>query len=196
MLTEAQPAYPNALTCIGTDARIQPTTWETHFCGLDIDKIEARDSVMLSPAASIKLVQGYPLELTENRKTETSYMYKNAIIDMNLNKVIYISDVVGSEFCISSSYGQRVFDAIQSEIVQGKKIRVSFRNIKSLTPAFLESAIGRLYSGMQDEIDNKLLLEDLSSVRRSIVDEVIKEAKKYYKNPDEYVANIKELLDD
>lgn len=212
-MSEAQTANPNALTWIGTDAKIQHFTWKAPFCGPDIDKIEVSDSTTWNSIESSLSSQDlkstpncglgeYPwenaieirlAELSEIIKVKTAQIYWGAITDMNSVDVICVSLVVGSNLCISSDSGRKVFDVIQPVISQGNKISISFNNVKCLSPAFLESAIGRLYDGtIRGTIDDKISFEDLSSGRRLILDDVIREAKKYYSTPDEYVAKIKE----
>lgn len=197
-MIEAQTAYPNTYTFIGTDARIRPITWETPTYGLDIDKVVVRHSAMWSPAASLKLVQVYPLGLTENRKAETAHIYKEAIIDMDFKSNICISDVVGSEFCISPDSGQKVFETLRSTLGRGDRVHISFENIKSLSAAFLDSAIGQLYNGeIRDEIlDEMLVFDNISPGRQLTVDRAIKEAKKYYKDPEGYTAKLKKIFSD
>ncbi|MFA6372417.1 MAG: STAS-like domain-containing protein [Methanothrix sp.] len=133
----------------------------------------------------------------ENRNGGTTHAYREAIASMEVEKVVCIRDIVESELCISSNNGQKVFGAIESAISQGNKVRLSFENINSLSPAFVESAIGQLYNGnIQGNIDEKLSFADISLGRKLIVDEVIREAKEYYSNPEAYIAKMKELFAD
>ena len=59
---------------------------------------------------------------------------------------ISIFEVTGTTHCISQSDGQKVYDHIRSFLDEGvNNIVFSFKNIVSLTPAFLNAAIGQLY---------------------------------------------------
>ena len=76
-------------------------------------------------------------------------------------------------------------------------MRLSFENIKSLSAAFLDSAIGQLYNGdIQGNIDEKLTFEHISPGRRIILDRAIREAKEYYVDPERYRARMKEIFAD
>jgi len=61
-------------------------------------------------------------------------------------KVIKIKDIVGSNLCISSHDGERVYLEIAKALRKGFCIKLSFEDIEDLTSAFLNSAVGRLYN--------------------------------------------------
>lgn len=130
-------------------------------------------------------------------KAKAAYMYLGAFAGMEVEKVVCVRDVVGSELCISSNNGEKVFDALKSAISQGKKVRLSFENIKSLSASFLDSAIGQLYNGeIQGDIDEKLSFEDISPGRRLVTERAIREAKAYYSDPEGYSAKMKKIFAD
>jgi hypothetical protein len=211
-LSEAQAA--STFDGIGTDSVVRAPTLE-HFRGnvADVADVEDRRSTEWNEASfmlatGIMVVKADQLpyrhdwetafETTpKNRKMETTYMYGGAIADMDVKKVVCIRDLVGNELCISSNSGQKVFSNLRSAISQGNKVCISFENIKSLSPAFIESAIGQLYNGnIQGNIDEKLSFVNISPGRKLIVDEVIREAKEYYSDPAGYTEKMKELFAD
>lgn len=129
--------------------------------------------------------------LPENRNDGTTYVYSRAIERMNAENVISMRDLVGSELCISSKDGQKVFDVLKSAISKGNEVCISFENIKSLGGAFLDTAIGQLYNGaIQEDIDDLISFANLPTGRRLIVNEAIRVAKEYYKDPDAYLAKM------
>lgn len=133
----------------------------------------------------------------ENRKAETAYIYRGAIASMEVEKVVCIRDIVGSELCISSNNGQKVFGALKSAISQGYKVRLSFENIKSLSASFLDSAIGQLYNGeIKEDIDEKLSYEKISPGRRLVTERAVREAKAYYSDPKGYSAKMEKIFAD
>jgi len=108
---------------------------------------------------------------------------------MEEEKLICIRDLVGSGHCISPDGSQIVFDSIRSALSRGNKVRISFENIESLSASFLDAAIGRLCNEeIEGNIDEMLLFENISPGRKLIVEETIREAKEYYKDPDKYLA--------
>ncbi len=50
--------------------------------------------------------------------------------------ILRVYEVVGSSLCVSSADGQKVFEQIQQTLNDGKKVRLSFQNVESLTSAF------------------------------------------------------------
>jgi hypothetical protein len=132
-----------------------------------------------------------------NRKTETSCMYSKDIADMGITRYFCVRDLVKSGGCVSFQNGQNVYDALRSAISHGNEVCLSFESIKSLSTAFLRSAIGQLYNGdIKGNIDERISYSNLSPERRLIVNEVIRSAKGYYSDPEAYVAKVKELFAD
>ena len=202
-MIEAQTAQVGARGGIRTDAKILGLTQWSCFRGLELDLRKSGDSYatewneeLFSSAASVvestpsKSPLGSHLEMaitdmtcftnTKNIKLETVHMYLGAIADMGRDIVIEVSDVVRSSFCIGFRDGNNVFEKIRSQISQGKHVVVSFENVRSLSAAFLESAIGQLYNG---EIPDAKLEEcitwvGVSPTRKLLIERAIFEAKK------------------
>lgn len=131
----------------------------------------------------------------KSKSVETADIDSKAPTDMLNEEPINIHNIVGSELCVSSNDGQKVCDIIRSTISQGNKACVSFENIKSLSGAFLDSALGQLYNGMiQGNIDAKISFMNLTPGRKLIVNEAIRVAKEYYSDPDAYIAKIKKTV--
>jgi len=176
---------------IGTDAKIgMPAALARYIDALraDIDALE--QSANWNEKAYLEKAE-------TDKKTETTGIYNEAVADMGTTKTVCIRDVVGSELCISSSSGQRVFNSLLSAVSQGYNVCISFENIKSLSPTFLDSAIGRLYSDRNHEyIDKKLSFVNISPGRRLIVERAIREAKEYYGDPEGYRARMNEIFAD
>jgi hypothetical protein len=58
---------------------------------------------------------------------------------------IIIVDVVGSEFCVVTGDGRKLYDEIFHNIIENKRVVISFDGVKFLTPAFLNVSICQLY---------------------------------------------------
>jgi hypothetical protein len=135
--------------------------------------------------------------LPENRNVGTTYVYSGAIENMDAEKVVSMRDLVGSELCISSNDGQKVFGILKSAISKGNKVRISFENIKSVSASFLDLAIGQLYNGeVPGNIDEKLSFDNISPGRRLITERAVREAKAYYSDPEGYVAKMEKIFAD
>jgi len=212
----------NTFNGIETDAKVRGLTAQAHCLqGLEIDDKLSKQSIgrigqpylqteggvgVIIGQSGIGFHWGMALEdhywsyatLPKIRNGGTAQIYGGAIARMGAQKVVRIRDVVGSELCISSNSGKKVFDTLRSTISCGNKVRISFENIKSLSAAFLDSAIGQLYNGeISGNVDEMLSFDDnLPPGRKLIVERAISEAKEYYSDPEGYVAKMKELLAD
>jgi hypothetical protein len=209
-LDDVQAANASVLNGIGTDARVRCPTWEQYVRWPDMDKIRDVPSKEWSVVPfsldvdTMGVMPNHPLYanhlgtmLPENRKTETAYRYYGDIANMEAEKVVSIRDLVGSELCISSNDGQKVFGVLKSAISKGNKVRISFENIKSISASFLDLAIGQLYNGeVPGNIDEKLSFDNISPGRRLITDRAVREAKAYYSDPEGYLAKMKKIFAD
>ncbi len=97
--------------------------------------------------------------------------------------------IVGSGFCVASEDGEKVHAAIVSALREGKKVVLSFKGVTDLTSAFLNSAVGQLYSGeFPEELIRQQLCpptnasqEDLLLLKR-----VVERAKEFFRNPEPF----------
>jgi hypothetical protein len=106
---------------------------------------------------------------------------------MEKGLIISPYEIVGSPLCVASDDGQKVFDRIAAALKEGKSITVSFRNVTSLTSAFLNAAIGQLYSSFsQEEIRARLKVKDLPPADLTLLKRVVDTAKEYFKDPDRF----------
>lgn len=76
-----------------------------------------------------------------------------------MSKAVKISlfEVRGRPFCVASSDGEKVYDLIAKALEEDRKVVVSFRNITTLTTAFLTAAVGYLYQAFSEEKIHGLL---------------------------------------
>lgn len=108
-----------------------------------------------------------------------------------------IYEIVGSSLCVASQDGQKVFEQISQALKDGKKVKLSFQNVESLTSAFLNAAVGQLYGFF----DHNLLRESLSVTEiekndLALLSRVIDTAKQYFKDPAVIEAVRKEAMGD
>ena len=109
--------------------------------------------------------------------------------------VLNIYEIVGTPLCVASDDGQKVHDQIAEALRQRQKVTLSFRNVSSLTSAFLNAAIGQLYGGFtEEEIRAALRVEDLEPDDRVLLKRVVDTAKNYFKAPGQFEAATRELL--
>ena len=109
--------------------------------------------------------------------------------------MISIVGIVGSPLCVEAEDGQRVYELIKKAISEKKKITVSFLNVKMMTSAFLNTAIGQLYrDSSEDDIRNYLSVEDISEDDLVLLKRVVDTAKLFYSRGDELGLCINEIL--
>lgn len=106
-----------------------------------------------------------------------------------------VYEIVGSPLCVASEDGQKVYDRIEATLKEGRDVSVSFRNIKTLTSAFLNAAIGQLYGPLEEEeIRLRLKVQDMEPDDRALLKRVVDTAKEYFKDPHRFDQAIGEAL--
>lgn len=108
---------------------------------------------------------------------------------------VNIINVVGSSLCVETDDGQKVFELIIKAFKEKKKVILSFLNVKLLTTAFLNTAVGQLYKDYSEEfIREHLSVEEMSQSGLVSLKRVVETAKLYYKDPDSMEQSIKDIL--
>ena len=62
-----------------------------------------------------------------------------------------IASITGGGICVAASDGNKVHDAIKTEIDRGSRVTISFSGVTRMTTAFLNAAIGQLYGEFTEE---------------------------------------------
>ena len=105
--------------------------------------------------------------------------------------------IVSSPFCVATSDGQKVFDRLALAIKNGQRVTLSFHNVTTLTPAFLNAVICQLYCLFSEQqIRDFVQIKDISADDLALLKRVVETAKAYFKNPDRFEQAIKEVFND
>ncbi len=116
---------------------------------------------------------------------------------MSTDIAISIFGIVGSPLCVASSDGQKVYDRIVAVLRQNRRVSLSFRNVSTLTSAFLNTAIGQLYSEFdENKIRTLLKVEDMESDDVVLLRRVVETAKRYFQDPERFDNAVREVLED
>ncbi len=116
---------------------------------------------------------------------------------MAQNVILSIYEIVGSPLCVASGDGQKVYNRIEAALKEGQNVSLSFRNITTLTSAFLNSAIGQLYGAFSDEqIRSSLKVLDIQQDDLALLKRVVDTAKQYFKDPQKFDWAVRETLGD
>ncbi|MGI9255702.1 MAG: STAS-like domain-containing protein [Salinispira sp.] len=111
---------------------------------------------------------------------------------------ITVADIIGSQLCISTDDGQKIFDKVKPLVKKGERVTISFKNVTMLISAFLNVAIGQLYgpSFNENAIRRQVKFEGLSSDDEELLHIVVDNAKKYYSNKEGYDKARQEIEDE
>lgn len=108
-----------------------------------------------------------------------------------------VYQIVGNEICVEAEDGLKVSAIIRDFISNKKKIQLSFLNVKMLTSAFLNTAIGILYKDFSDEdIKTYLSVIDIDSTDAVLLKRVVETAKTFYSDPDRIRNSLNEILEE
>jgi len=114
---------------------------------------------------------------------------------MSQNLSISVFEIVGSQLCVASDDGQKVYDRIALALKKGRGVTVSFLNITGLTSAFLNAAIGQLYGSFTEEqIRSLLKVQDMQLDDLALLKRVVETAKQYFKDPERFQQAVREVL--
>jgi len=107
---------------------------------------------------------------------------------MNKTEVnIEVVNIIGDVYAIEATEGQKVFSMIKKAFEENRKVVLSFLNIKILTTAFLNTAIGELYKDFSEEfIKQNLKIETMNESGIIKLKKVVDTAKLRYNDPDFY----------
>ena len=116
---------------------------------------------------------------------------------MNDALTISVYEVVGSTLCVASDDGQKVHDRIAGALRENRTVCLSFRNVESLTSAFLNAAVGQLYASFTEaQIRAGLRVEDMEQDDLALLKRVVDTAKEYFKEPRRFKDAAREILGD
>ena len=124
---------------------------------------------------------------------------KNVSLERIVSEHIHISafEVVGNPFCVASNDGQKIYDHITVAFKANRNIALSFRNVTTLTAAFLNTAIGQLYGIFSEEqIRSRLKIVDAEPDDLALLKRVVDNAKLYFKDPERFNQVVRETLED
>ncbi len=100
-------------------------------------------------------------------------------------KNILIKEIIKGDIAVSTSDGDSIYNLINDYLLNHKKITIDFAGISIMTTAFLNAAIGQLYSNpvySDDFLNNHLNLTNVEKEDRVLFSEVVKRAKEYFRD--------------
>ena len=148
---------------------------------LETDEPSAGGATEVSPGWSAAEPWENKSKMNRASAGDTDFM------DQDNEAIIRVFDMIGSPFAVSSDDGQAVYDRIAPLIRQGRKVRLSFEQIETVIPAFLNAAIGQLYGEFSENtITNLVDVGEISRDDLTLVKQVIDNARLYLKHRIEF----------
>ena len=93
--------------------------------------------------------------------------------------------------------GQKVYDRLEPGLKSGRRVILSFRNVTTLTSAFLNAAIGQLYGTFDSEQIRSLLeVKDIEQDDLELLKRVIETAKQYFRDPEKFDQAVQDVLEE
>lgn len=103
---------------------------------------------------------------------------------------IRIKELIGN-VCVTREDGDRVYSFIYDLISSKNKISVDFSGVDIFASPFFNSAFGRLYKEFsKDDVNSYLVCTSLNSNGKKVMDLVVENSIRYYKD-----VNFKNALD-
>lgn len=108
-----------------------------------------------------------------------------------------VSKVIGSDTGLTPTDGDLLFSQIDNTLSRKESVVIDFQNIKILTSAFLNAAIGQLYMKYDSPTLNAYLkVQNLSEENRPLLVKVIERAKQYFEKRDSLNDSAKRNITD
>lgn len=100
---------------------------------------------------------------------------------------IVIKELINSDTAVSTDDGDLIYKKIDNQLSKNNTVEIDFREITIMTTAFLNAAIGQLYSSYSSETLNKnLQLINVANDDKILFKKVITRAKEYFSNKNNF----------
>lgn len=112
-------------------------------------------------------------------------------------KHLLIKDIINSELAVSTENGVKVFELVDSYLQRKEKVELDFSGITIMITAFLNAAIGSLYSNKEytgEFLNEYLKLENVEEDDRILFRDVIQRAKEYFSDKDSFEKNSNDAM--
>ena len=114
-----------------------------------------------------------------------------------MDNIIYINvaETIGSPSALTQEQGNAVFNKIDQAIADNKIVQLDFLQVESMISPFLNNAFGQLYGKYSsEEISDHLQIQNFPEEKKSTLNIVIANAKRYYKDKDSYNTVIEGVI--
>lgn len=100
---------------------------------------------------------------------------------------IEIADFIGVPFAIATDDGEKLGEKLRELLTAGETVELSLRGLEVITSSFVNPAIGTLYGCLDArDIESQLQISDASPSDTFLIDQVKKQARAYYAQPEAF----------
>jgi hypothetical protein len=110
---------------------------------------------------------------------------------------LFVKNIINSNIAVATDAGDKVFNQLIASFETGKKTSLDFEGITIMTTAFLNAAIGQLYSqGKYDSnfLNNSLKLVNIQPEDIPLFVMVVNRAKEYFANKEKFEGHSEEVF--
>ncbi|MBX2905891.1 MAG: STAS-like domain-containing protein [Taibaiella sp.] len=116
---------------------------------------------------------------------------------MTNTNTVNVKEVIKSTVAVTPDAGEELYAVLRKNLKEDIETYIDFSNIDYLTSAFLNSAIGQLYSEYsREELNTHLHVLNLSENDLKIFKKVTDRARHFFKNEDLSRNDLKDIIDE
>jgi len=103
-----------------------------------------------------------------------------------MSNTVKITDIINGDTAVSTSEGNSIYALINENLKNKRVVIVDFEGVKFLTTAFLNAALGQLYSNTYSSefLNEHLKIRNVTKSNVSMFEIVITRAKEYFRDKD------------
>lgn len=111
--------------------------------------------------------------------------------------ILNLKEIIKSDTALSPDAGSAVFSLINRGLLEKQDVKLDFTGIEVVTSAFLNAAIGQLYSKFgSKELNEHLKITNLPIEDKALLRKVIERAKDYFQDQKSFDQRINDLYGD
>ena len=113
-----------------------------------------------------------------------------------MNSIINVSEIISSPAALTVEQGSLLYTEMIEKLQQGDTVSVDFCDIESIITPFLNASVGKLYEKYtSDELKDRVKIINQPEGTNRKFNMVIRNAKQFYADKDEYSKIIENVLE-
>jgi hypothetical protein len=111
--------------------------------------------------------------------------------------ILNLKEIINSDTALSPDAGSVIFSLINRGLLEKQDVRLDFNGIEVVTSAFLNAAIGQLYSKFESkDLNEHLKIINLPIEDKALLRKVIERAKDYFQDQKSFDERMNDLYGD